>query len=75
MDRQQNDGTFYIIKVREKLGNEWNEWFDGMSVRPEDDGTTLEGFLPDQAALHGMIGRVQRLGLNLVAVNQRDTEQ
>ena len=40
---------------------------------PDGEGTTLAGTLPDQAALHGMIARVQRLGLELVAVNRRQT--
>lgn len=65
-------GTYYIIKVREKLDERWREWFDGMSMGAGEEGTVLAGFLPDQSALHGVIGRVQRLGLHLVAVHQEN---
>ncbi len=64
------NGAYYTIRIREKLDEGWQEWFEGMSIRPDAGGTTLAGFLPDQAALHGVIGRVQRLGLYLMAVNQ-----
>ena len=62
--------SYYIIRVREKLDASWEEWFDGMSLSLDDQGTELAGILPDQAALHGMIARVNRLGLQLVAVNE-----
>lgn len=70
MTDDRTDGAYYIIHIREKLDERWREWFEGMSIRPQGDGTALAGFLPDQAALHGMIGRVQRLGLYLIAINQ-----
>ena len=63
------NGAYYIIRIREKLDERWQEWFEGMSIQPDADGTSLAGFLPDQAALHGVIGRVQRLGLCLIAIN------
>lgn len=63
-------GTYYIIRIRERLDEEWSDWFESMTISMDEEGTTLRGYLPDQAALHGIIGRVQRLGLQLVAVNQ-----
>jgi hypothetical protein len=65
-------GTYYIIRIREKLDESWADWFEPLSVSADGDGTLLAGHLPDQSALHGVIGRVQRLGLQLVAVNETE---
>ena len=37
--------------------------------------TTLEGTLPDQAALHGLLTKIRDLGLPLIAVNCLDFEE
>lgn len=64
-----SNSSYYIIKVREKLDASWEEWFDGMSITLDDHGTELAGIL-DQSGLHGVIARINRLGLQLVAVNE-----
>lgn len=74
MNSDSNDGTYYTIRLREKLDAGWGEWFESMTITTDGDGTTLAGHLPDQAALHGIIARVQRLGLQLVAINQQQIE-
>lgn len=66
-----SNSSYFIIRVREKLDESWEEWFDGMSITLDDHGTELAGVL-DQAALHGIIARVNRLGLQLVAVNEAE---
>lgn len=68
-------GTYYTIRLREKLDEGWDEWFETMTMTTDGDGTTLAGYLADQAALHGIIARVQRLGLHLVAINQEQFDQ
>lgn len=70
MTSDSNNGTYYTIRLREKLDDGWGEWFEAMTMTTDDEGTVLAGHLPDQAALHGIIARVQRLGLQLVAINQ-----
>lgn len=67
--------TYYTIRLREKLDEGWDEWFETMTMTTDGDGTTLAGYLADQAALHGIIARVQRLGLHLVAINQEQFDQ
>lgn len=74
-DTMKNDhaqGMYYTIRVREKLESTWDEWFEGMTLTADPDGTLLSGYLPDQSALHGIIGRVQRLGLHLIAVTEEE---
>jgi hypothetical protein len=61
--------TRYEIRVQETLSPELAEWFDGMEIRQEADGTTvLAGALQDQAALHGILARVRDLNLTLLSV-------
>ena len=48
----------------------WQAWFEDLTITPTDDGNTmLHGFLVDQAALHGVLKRVNNLGLTLISVN------
>jgi hypothetical protein len=62
--------TGYEIKVKGHLDNRWSEWFDGLAITHEEDGTTvLAGPVADQAALHGLLIKVRDLGLPLVSVN------
>lgn len=61
----------YRIRVRGHLNDCWSDWFGGLSVECNEDGTsTLLGSLVDQAALHGVIARIRDLGLPLVSINQ-----
>jgi len=59
----------YQIKLEGHLGQEWMDWFDGLSIQQEEDGgTLLTGPVIDQAALHGVIKKVRDLGLPLVSI-------
>ena len=67
-----NVGGSYEIRLKGHLEARWADWFDGMSLTQESDGTTvLRGSVVDQAALHGLLGKVRDLGVPLIAVNQR----
>lgn len=66
----ERGGGRYEIRVQGRLDPRWGAWFDGMSLRPESDGTTvIEGVL-DQAALHGLLQKVRDVGLPLVSVTR-----
>jgi hypothetical protein len=64
----------YQIRLKGHLDNEWAEWFGGLSLTLEADGTTLL-ISPaiDQAALHGLLKKVRDLGLQLISVNPIDS--
>ncbi len=70
-DCKHND--VYRIRVKGHLDDSWSEWFDDLAVTHEDNGTTmLMGAVADQAALHGLIGRVRNLGLQLLLVERME---
>ncbi|MGO8951220.1 MAG: hypothetical protein ACLQUY_26910 [Ktedonobacterales bacterium] len=59
----------YQIRIKGHLGPHWSEWFLGLAVTLEDTGETLlTGPLADQAALHGVLRKVQDLGMLLISV-------
>ena len=61
----------YRIRVRGHLHNRWSEWFGGLAVQRQEDGTTvLVGPVVDQAALHGVLVRIRDLGLPLLSVRR-----
>ena len=62
--------SMFEIRLQGLLDDRWAEWFDGLRIMPQPDGTTvLSGPLPDQAALQGLLRRIADLGLALVSVN------
>ena len=65
----------YEIRVKGHLDDRWAEWFDGLSLSHQGDGTTiLCGPVVDQAALHGVLRKVRDLALPLVSVIRVDRE-
>ena len=60
----------YQIRLWGHLGSDWADWFDGLSITPQADGTTRLISPPiDQAALHGLLKKVRDLGLPLISIN------
>jgi hypothetical protein len=61
----------YEIRIAGHLPPQWSDWFEGLAVTLEPDGTTLlSGPVVDQAALYGLLKKVRDTGLTLIAVNQ-----
>ena len=61
----------YRIRVRGHLDDRWVDWFGGLELQREDDGTTvLFGPIVDQAALHGVLKGIRDLGLPLLSVDR-----
>ena len=63
--------NIYQIKIKGRLGGQWSEWFEGLTITPEEDGNTLlAGPVVDDAALHGLLKKVRDLGMPLLSVNR-----
>jgi len=56
------------IRLDGHLDQHWTDWFAGLTLTHEPDGTTaLRGALEDQAQLHGVLARVRDLGTKLIS--------
>ena len=61
----------YELRVGGRLESEhWREWFGGMTIRCDGEGTVLRGPIADQAALYGLLTRLRDLALPLVSVQR-----
>jgi hypothetical protein len=61
--------NYYHVRVEGSLSDKWADWFDGFSIVSREDGSTLlTGEVPDQAALHGVLAQISRLGLSIQLV-------
>ena len=59
----------YRICVKGHLDPGWQDRFGGLRLEQQEAGTTLlSGFLTDQAALHGVLLQIIRLGLTLLSL-------
>jgi hypothetical protein len=64
-----DERSTYKIRIQGHLRREWMDWFGGMTVTLEADGSTiLTGPVQDQAALHGLLKKVRDLGMPLLSV-------
>lgn len=68
-ERLQSPG--YEIRVRGILGDRLLTAFPNLLAVTDHGDTLLLGHLPDQSALHGVLGQIESLGLELVEVRRR----
>jgi len=67
---------FMEIRVKGQLSNEWSDWFENMDLRLLENGEMiLSGAIPDQAALMGILNKLNRLNLTLLSVNEVNRNQ
>ncbi len=61
--------TIYQIRIKESLSQEWQAWFDGMTiVHTASEETVITAEIIDQAQLYGLLKKVRNLGLTLLSV-------
>ena len=58
----------YRIVVRSELSDKYAVAFEGMDMETKDGYTILTGEIIDQPHLHGILDRLNGLGLELVSV-------
>ena len=70
-DSPHSRGGLYEIHVRGHLDSTWSDWLEGMEAKLLDNGEMiLSGTLVDQAALMGVLNKLNRLNLTLLSVSQ-----
>ena len=71
-ERTADQPTVYQVRIQGHLGQQWADWFDGLTITLEEDGNTLlSGPVIDQAALHGILKKLRDLCLPLLSVNSK----
>ena len=63
--------TAYQIRLKGVLDPSWSDWFGGFSISIQDDETLLVGVVLDQSALHGILAKINDLGLSIISVDRR----
>ncbi|HVO41045.1 MAG TPA: ATP-binding cassette domain-containing protein [Aggregatilineales bacterium] len=66
--KRELKGEHYRIQVRGRLPQDWSDWFSGLQVTAGGADTILDGYLPDQGALHSVLGAIRNLNLPLLNV-------
>ena len=65
----------YALRVQGHLDPSWSDRFGGLRIEQQEAGTTmLSGSLPDQAALHGLLLQIVRLGLVLLSLETSEAK-
>ena len=75
-DPMTSHGDCYEIRLQCCLDEHWASWFGDMTLTADPCGqTVLFGRLPDQAALQGVLRKIQELGLTLISVQRCGEER
>ena len=65
---KKRTGKVYRIVVRSELSDRYAAAFEGMQIEAKDGETILTGEVIDQPHLHGILARINGLGLELLSV-------
>lgn len=64
------------IHVKGHLSDIWADWFEGLTMEQLDNGEmVLSGYIADQAALMGVLNKINRLNLALLCVQVMDSKK
>lgn len=64
----------YAIRIRGHLGPTMLSAFPDLRSEIDGQDTVLSGIVPDQAALHGVLSKIEAMGLELVEVRRVPTD-
>ncbi len=66
-------GRWFEIRVRGHLNRQWSDWLEGLEPTLLDNGEmVLSGTIVDQAALLGILNKLNGLNLTILSVNAID---
>ncbi len=62
--------TRYLIRIQGTIDATWSDWFGGFTITPQNGETVLKGEVNHQAALHGILAKINELGLSIISVEK-----
>ena len=65
-----NQSAAYQICLKGILDSSWSDWLGGFTITVQGDETFLVGYVSDQSALHGILAKINDLGLPIVSVEK-----
>lgn len=65
----------YRLVVDGELSVRYSTVFEGMEVEAGEGVTVIRGPIADQAHLHGVLNKIEGLGIKLVSVTPEDGEE
>ena len=68
--RNYDQPTSYLIRIQGTIDSSWSDWFGGFTINRQNGETLLEGEVRDQAALHGILAKINELGLVILSVEK-----
>jgi len=69
-------GPLWEIMVRGHLAGDWRDWLDGLEITSQAEGNTvLCGAIVDQAALMGILNKLNRLNVTVLSLRQVGEEE
>ena len=72
-ETSRSGGGIFEIRVKGHLNNQWSDWLEGLKIELCDNGEMiLAGNIVDQAALLGVLNKLNRLNLTLPSVTKVD---
>ena len=66
--RNYDQPASYRIRIQGTIDPTWSDWFGGFTITPQNGETVLEGEVMHQAALHGILAKINELGLVILSV-------
>ena len=71
-----SSGRNFAIYVKGQLSDVWADWFEGLTLEPLENGVMLlSGYIIDQAALMGVLNKINRLNLTLLCVQEIESKK
>jgi len=69
-------GPLWEIRVKGHLAGDWRDWLDGLEITSLAGGNTvLRGAIVDQAALMGILNKLNRLNVTVLSLRQVGEEE
>jgi len=67
--------TRYRVVVRDELDERYSSAFEGMRVDSAGGQTVITGTITDQSHLHGLLERIDAMGLELISVEPEGPQE